>query len=76
MLGQLLRALNPDELKKATGDIFGRIYEYFLTEFANQGAHDNGEFFTPVSLVQLIVNALQLFPLVLQVRHPVVCRTA
>ena len=59
VLGQLLRALNPDELKKATGDIFGRIYEYFLTEFAGQGAHDGGEFFTPVSLVQLIVNVIE-----------------
>ncbi|OLU34690.1 DNA methyltransferase [Pseudomonas sp. PA15(2017)] len=59
VLGQLLRTLNPDELKKATGDIFGRIYEYFLTEFADQGAHDGGEFFTPVSLVQLITNVLE-----------------
>ncbi|MFM5137749.1 class I SAM-dependent DNA methyltransferase [Aeromonas rivipollensis] len=58
-LGQLLRTLNPDELKKATGDIFGRIYEYFLTEFADQGAHDGGEFFTPVSLVQFITNVLE-----------------
>ena len=59
VLGMLLRALNPDELKKATGDIIGRIYEYFLTEFAGQGAHDGGEFFTPVSLVQLIVNVIE-----------------
>jgi type I restriction enzyme M protein len=59
VLGQLLRGLNPDELKTATGDIFGRIYEYFLTEFAGQGAHDGGEFFTPVSLVQLIVNVIE-----------------
>lgn len=59
VLGQLLRTLNPEELKKATGDIFGRIYEYFLTEFADQGAHDGGEFFTPVSLVQLITNVLE-----------------
>lgn len=59
VLGQLLRTLNPDELKRATGDIFGRIYEYFLTEFADQGAHDGGEFFTPVSLVQLITNVLE-----------------
>ncbi len=34
VLGRLLRILNPDELKKASGDIFGRIYEYFLTQFA------------------------------------------
>lgn len=59
VLGVLLRTLNPDELKRATGDIFGRIYEYFLTQFADQGAHDGGEFFTPVSLVQLIVNILE-----------------
>ncbi|QGS59039.1 N-6 DNA methylase [Shewanella algae] len=59
VLGTLLRTLNPDELKKATGDIFGRIYEYFLTQFADQGAHDGGEFFTPVSLVQLLVNVLE-----------------
>ncbi len=59
VLGTLLRTLNPEELKKATGDIFGRIYEYFLTQFADQGAHDGGEFFTPVSLVQLIVNVLE-----------------
>ena len=34
VLGQLLRTLNPDELKKVSGDVFGRIYEYFLTQFA------------------------------------------
>lgn len=59
VLGQLLRTLNPEELKQATGDIFGRIYEYFLTQFADVGAHDNGEFFTPVSLVSLIANVLE-----------------
>lgn len=59
VMGQLLRSLNPEELKRATGDIFGRIYEYFLTKFADVGAHDNGEFFTPVSLVSLIANVLE-----------------
>ena len=58
VLGQLLRTLNPEELKKVSGDVFGRIYEYFLTQFANQGAHDGGEFFTPVSLVSLIAHVL------------------
>ena len=48
VLGQLLRTLDPDELKKVSGDVFGRIYEYFLTQFADQKAHDGGEFFTPV----------------------------
>jgi type I restriction enzyme M protein len=58
VLGQLLRTLNPEELKKVSGDVFGRIYEYFLTQFANQGAHDGGEFFTPISLVSLIAHVL------------------
>ena len=59
VLGQLLRTLNPDELKQVSGDVFGRIYEYFLTQFADQKAHDGGEFFTPVSLVSLIANVLE-----------------
>lgn len=59
VLGQLLRTLNPDELKKVSGDVFGRIYEYFLTQFADQKAHDGGEFFTPVSIVSLIANVLE-----------------
>ncbi|WP_372522113.1 N-6 DNA methylase [Sulfuricaulis sp.] len=59
VLGQLLRTLNPDELKKVSGDVFGRIYEYFLTQFADQKAHDGGEFFTPVSLVSLIAHVLE-----------------
>ena len=58
VLGQLLRQLNPDELKRVSGDVFGRIYEYFLTQFADEKAHDNGEFFTPVSLVSLIAHVL------------------
>ena len=58
VLGQLLRTLNPDELKRVSGDVFGRIYEYFLTQFADQKAHDSGEFFTPVSLVSLIAHVL------------------
>ena len=57
-LGDILRLLNPDELKQVSGDVFGRIYEYFLTQFADQKAHDNGEFFTPVSLVSLIAHIL------------------
>lgn len=58
VLGQLLRTLNPDELKRVSGDVFGRIYEYFLTQFADQKAHDGGEFFTPVSIVSLIAHVL------------------
>ena len=59
LLGDLMRTLNPEELKTATGDVFGRIYEYFLTKFADLKAHDGGEFFTPISLVQFIANVLE-----------------
>ncbi|MDH4317081.1 MAG: SAM-dependent methyltransferase, partial [Desulfobulbaceae bacterium] len=53
-----LRTLNPEELKKVNGAVFGRIYEYFLTRFADQKAHDGGEFFTPISIVSLIAHVL------------------
>ena len=59
VLGQILRTFNKAALKTATGDVFGRIYEYFLTQFADQKAHDGGEFFTPVALVQLLVNLIE-----------------
>ncbi|WP_273241717.1 class I SAM-dependent DNA methyltransferase [Hyphomonas atlantica corrig.] len=58
-LGQLLRTFNDPALEKADGDVFGRIYEYFLTQFADQKAHDGGEFFTPISIVQTIVNVIE-----------------
>lgn len=35
-----------------------RIYKYFLTQFTDLAAHDNGEFFTPMSLVQMFVNVI------------------
>jgi type I restriction enzyme M protein len=59
VLGNLLRVFNDPALQRASGDIFGRIYEYFLTQFADLKAHDGGEFFTPVSLVHLIVNVIE-----------------
>jgi type I restriction enzyme M protein len=59
VLGRLLRIFYDPALKDANGDIFGRIYEYFLTQFADLKAHDGGEFFTPVSIVQMIVNVIE-----------------
>jgi type I restriction enzyme M protein len=59
VLEDLLRIFDSEVLRNATGDIFGRIYEYFLMKFAMQGAQDNGEFFTPPSLVQTIVNVIE-----------------
>jgi len=59
LLEDLLRVFNSETLRAASGDIFGRINEYFLMKFAMQGAQDNGEFFTPPSLVQTIVNVIE-----------------
>ena len=59
LLEDLLRKFDSAELRTASGDLFGRIYEYFLMKFAMQGAQDNGEFFTPPSLVQTIVNVIE-----------------
>jgi type I restriction enzyme M protein len=43
------------------GDAFGRIYEYFLGEFAMTEGQKGGEFFTPTSIVQLIVEVIEPF---------------
>jgi type I restriction enzyme M protein len=59
VLEDLLRLFNSEQVRQATGDVFGRIYEYFLAEFSVQKAHDNGEFFTPSSIVQTIVNVIE-----------------
>ncbi|NRP10098.1 MULTISPECIES: class I SAM-dependent DNA methyltransferase [unclassified Marinobacterium] len=40
-------------------DVFGRIYEYFLNEFAKSEGQGGGEFFTPSSLVRLITEILE-----------------
>lgn len=43
------------------GDVFGKIYEYFLGEFAMSEGKKGGEFFTPTSLVKLIVEVIEPF---------------
>jgi type I restriction enzyme M protein len=59
VLEDLMRLFNSERIRQATGDVFGRIYEYFLAKFSIQKAHDNGEFFTPSSLVETIVNVIE-----------------
>ena len=43
------------------GDAFGKIYEYFLGEFAKSEGQKGGEFFTPTAIVKLIVEIIQPF---------------
>ena len=59
VLEEMMRTFDSEALRSASGDVFGRINEYFLAEFSKQGAHDNGEFFTPPSIVQTIVNVIE-----------------
>lgn len=61
LLRSLIRVFNKDAVKNITGDVFGRIYEFFLMKFSmsGAGAQEGGEFFTPPSLVQLIVNFIE-----------------
>ncbi|WP_242131335.1 type I restriction-modification system subunit M [Aestuariivivens marinum] len=61
LLRDLVRVFNKDAVKQAKGDVFGRIYEFFLMKFSMQGAgaQEGGEFFTPPSLVNLIVNFIK-----------------
>ena len=59
VLSELLRTFNDSALDDVEGDVFGRIFEYFLNKFAKSVAQDDGVFFTPKSLVKMIVNVLE-----------------
>lgn len=59
LLRELLRIFNNKTLDEIGGDVIGRIYEYFLSKFAKAVASDDGVFFTPKSLVKMLVNVLE-----------------
>lgn len=59
LLAGLVKIFDRPAIRNATGDVFGRIYEYFLNKFAMSGAQEGGEFFTPPSLVRMIVNVIE-----------------
>lgn len=59
LLAEIVKIFDRPAIKAATGDVFGRIYEYFLNKFAMSGAQEGGEFFTPPSLVRMIVNVIE-----------------
>lgn len=59
LLAELIKIFNRPALQTTKGDVFGRIYEYFLNQFAQSGAQEGGEFFTPPSLVRMIVNVIE-----------------
>jgi len=59
-LSTLLKTFNSIPMD-VEGDVFGRIYEYFLGEFARAEGQKGGEFFTPPCLVRLIANIIEPF---------------
>ena len=59
LLRELLRIFNNSAFNEIQDDIIGRIYEYFLNKFAPIVAADDGVFFTPKSLVGMIVNIIE-----------------
>ncbi len=58
ILKELLKTMNsvPMDIE---GDAFGKIYEYFLGKFARVEGQKGGEFFTPTSIVKLIVSIME-----------------
>jgi type I restriction enzyme M protein len=68
-LGQLIDLISNTELKATSensnlpdgkaGDLFGRVYEYFLGEFANAEGKKGGQFYTPKSIVKLMVEMIE-----------------
>ncbi|GAB7019666.1 type I restriction-modification system subunit M [Halostagnicola bangensis] len=45
--------------KKEDEDIFGRVYEFFIKKFAMESGQKGGEFYTPKSVVELLVEILE-----------------
>lgn len=56
ILRELIKLLAPVEID---GDAFGRVYEYFMGSFAMQEMQKGGEFYTPSSIVDLIVEIIE-----------------
>ncbi len=60
LLKELLKTFSTIPLD-LEGDSFGKIYEYFLAEFAMTEGQMGGEFYTPTSIVRLMVEILEPF---------------
>jgi len=58
VLVEMLKLLSPLEIE---GDAFGQIYEYFMGNFAIETMQKGGEFYTPASIVRLIVEIIEPF---------------
>lgn len=65
MLGELIDLISGIALgatKDRAKDLLGRVYEYFLGQFAGSEGKRGGEFYTPGSVVRVMVEMLEPFP--------------
>jgi type I restriction enzyme M protein len=65
MLGELIDLISGIALRDEKGkakDLLGRVYEYFLSGFAGSEGKRGGEFYTPGSVVRVLVEMLEPFP--------------
>jgi type I restriction enzyme M protein len=65
MLGELIDLISGIALGESgdrARDVLGRVYEYFLTQFAGSEGKRGGEFYTPRSVVRVLVELLEPFP--------------
>ena len=58
-LVDLIGTIGLGDRESQSKDILGRVYEYFLGQFANAEGKKGGEFYTPTSIVRLLVEILQ-----------------
>lgn len=49
------------EFERSNGDVFGKVYEFFLGKFASSEGQRGGEFYTPTCLVKLLVEIMKPF---------------
>ena len=62
MLGELIDLISGITLqqgKDRSRDVLGRVYEYFLGEFANAEGKKGGQFYTPKAIVKLMVEMIE-----------------
>ncbi len=58
LTASLLKIINSIP-KDITGDVFGKVYEYFLGKFASSEGKGGGEYYTPTSVVRLMVEMIE-----------------
>lgn len=57
----LIGTIGLGDAESRSKDILGRVYEYFLGKFANAEGKGGGEFYTPQSVVKLLVEMIEPF---------------